>query len=421
VTATVRPEGVENRPGERRHWPLVPLGDLCIEAKAGFASGERADDGVIQVRMNNVDTGGHLVWTLVTRVPADPATINQYRLARGDVLFNNTNSTALVGKSALFESYKEPAVFSNHFTRLRPDRARLVPGYLARWLNHEWRRGTFAHICNQWIGQSAVKPAKLLTLQIPLPPLPEQEGIVAELAHAFTAVDAAQRAAEGRLAAAEALPAAYLRDVFERPQTSRWKSTGLGELSRTCSGATPSRSHREYFGGYVPWVKTGELEDGLVGAGVQTEETVTDLALRECSLPLLPVGTLLVAMYGQGQTRGRTGLLAREATTNQACFAILPKPEVFSSEFLQFWFRANYTRLRALTENRGGNQPNLNGVLLRALEVSMPDVAEQRRLATELARRIESAAALIARCREELTSIDAIPASLLRAAFGENS
>jgi type I restriction enzyme S subunit len=164
-------------------------------------------------------------------------------------------------------------------------------------------------------------------------------------------------------------------------------------------------------------VKTGELKDGLVGANAQTEETVTDLALRECSLPLLPIGTLLVAMYGQGQTRGRTGLLACEATTNQACFAIMPSPPVFSSEFLQFWFRANYGRLRSLTENRGGNQPNLNGVLLRALEVSLPTVVEQRRLAIDLAVRIECSTNLIARCRAEVAAIDALPTAVLRAAF----
>lgn len=400
-------------------WPRVPLGEVITQAKAGFASGERSDTGVIQLRMNNVDTAGRLVWESFVRVPADDATISEYALARHDVLFNNTNSTALVGKTALFVEHDEPVVYSNHFTRLRTDRERLDPAYLARWLNHEWRRGTFAEICNQWIGQSAVKPDKLLALEIPLPPLAEQERIAGLLTEQLGAVERARAAAAQRLAAAEALPAALLREVFDGPQASGWETRTIDDFAKTCSGATPSRGNAAYFGGGIPWVKTGELRDGFVGDDRSTEESVTEAALRDCSLPLLPPGTLLIAMYGQGKTRGRTGILTREATTNQACFAILPDPDVFDTGFLQLWFRANYHDLRAMTENRGGNQPNLNGVLLRELEIPMPDAPTQRRLAAELTKKLAAAEGVIARCREELAAIEALPAALLRDAFGD--
>ena len=95
------------------------LGDVISEAISGFATSVRASDGVIQLRMNNVDTRGNLVWNGFIRVPADAASMRKYQLRPGDVMFNNTNSTALVGKSAIFESHSEPVVFSNHFTRLR--------------------------------------------------------------------------------------------------------------------------------------------------------------------------------------------------------------------------------------------------------------------------------------------------------------
>lgn len=70
--------------------------------------------------MNNVGTRGNLVWNAVTRVPANKETVARFQLQPGDVIFNNTNSTELVGKSAVFHGYAEPVVFSNHFTRLRP-------------------------------------------------------------------------------------------------------------------------------------------------------------------------------------------------------------------------------------------------------------------------------------------------------------
>jgi type I restriction enzyme S subunit len=277
-----------------------------------------------------------------------------------------------------------------------------------------------ADIAKQGSGSTfhAINRDQLEALEIPLPPLVEQERIAGLLTEQLGAVERARAAAAHRLAAAESLPAALLREIFEGPQASGWETRTIDEFAKTCSGATPSRGNAAYFGGGIPWVKTGELRDGFVGDDGSTEESVTEAALRDCSLPLLPPGTLLIAMYGQGKTRGRTGILTREATTNQACFAILPDPDVFDTGFLQLWFRANYLGLRALTENRGGNQPNLNGVLLRELEVPLPDPATQRRLAAELTQRLTAAEGVIARCREELAAIEALPAALLREAFG---
>ena len=207
---------------------------------------------------------------------------------------------------------------------------------------------------------------------------------------------------------------AHLREAFGSERTAPWPQVKLGELAATCSGSTPPRGTRDYFGGTVPWVKTGELTDGVIEG---TEETVTEVALAHCALPRLPVGTLLVAMYGQGQTRGRTGLLACEATTNQACFAILPQPDVFSSEYLQLWFRANYGRLRAMTDNRGGNQPNLNGLILRQLAVPLPPLPVQQEIAAELSERLAATQSLVTAVRAEFSAVASIPHALLKAIF----
>lgn len=263
----------------------------------------------------------------------------------------------------------------------------------------------------------AINRNQLEALEIPLPPMAEQERVAAWLTEQLAAVERARAAAAARLEAAEALPASYLREIFEGLEIAGWGMRRIRDFAKTCSGATPPRGNPKYFCGHIPWVKTGELRDGVVGEGGRTEEAVTQEALRDCSLPLLPPGTLLVAMYGQGQTRGRTGLLACEATTNQACFAILPDSDTFDSRFLQFWFRANYGRLRELTDGRGGNQPNLNGVLLRDLEVSLPPVSEQTRIVEMLSCRIRVADCVAAHCRNELASIEALPTALLREAF----
>lgn len=260
----------------------------------------------------------------------------------------------------------------------------------------------------------AIDRDDLEMLEIPLPPLAEQKRIAGILKEQMAAVDAARRSADAQLQAAENLPGAYLRAVFNNDESKSWPRKRLGEIAKTSSGSTPSRGRSDYFGGKIPWVKTGELRDGFIQ---DTEECVTEKALKECSLPLLPVQTLLIAMYGQGQTRGRTGLLKLPATTNQACFAILPNPAVFDTAYLQWWFRHSYSRLRQETESRGGNQPNLNGIFLREQEVQLPPLADQRRIASELSSQMSSAERLRQTLAEQLDAINQLPAALLRRAF----
>jgi len=195
-------------------WRWVKLGEVILEALPGFAIGERDPKGVIQLRMNNVDTRGRLHWDEFIRVPAAEELITRYGLQPGDVVFNNTNSTELVGKSALFIRYSEPIVYSNHFTRLRTKVDQLDSTYLAAWLLHQWQKRTFENLCNRWIGQSAVKNDKLLDLELPLSPLPEQKRIAGILNEQMAGAERLRNELEAQLHEINALPAALLIRAF---------------------------------------------------------------------------------------------------------------------------------------------------------------------------------------------------------------
>jgi len=195
-------------------WKWVKLGEVILDAQAGFACGKRDIEGIVQLRMNNLDTRGNFVWDDVLRVPREGNKIEQFLLVPGDVIFNNTNSTELVGKSALFLEYHEPIVYSNHFTRLRAISNSLNPFFLANWLINQWQRGIFAGICNKWIGQSAVKADKLLNLEIPLPPLPEQQRIVGILNDQMASAEKVRSIVEQELNTINALPASILHRAF---------------------------------------------------------------------------------------------------------------------------------------------------------------------------------------------------------------
>lgn len=199
---------------EAQKWPRKRLEEIIIEAQPGFACGERDPNGVVQLRMNNVDTCGNMRWDEFIRVPKDKKLISKYQLVNGDVLFNNTNSVELVGKSALFREYREPIVYSNHFTRLRVVIDKLEPSFLTWWLVLKWQSRLFEHLCNRWIGQSAVKRDKLLLLEILLPPLVEQKRVVAVLNERITSAERLQKMLEEKLDTINKLPHALLRRAF---------------------------------------------------------------------------------------------------------------------------------------------------------------------------------------------------------------
>src|SRR5262245_47297814 len=102
-----------------------------------------------------------------------------------------------------------------------------------------------------------------------------------------------------------------------------WAERKLGDIAQTTSGGTPNRKNLKYFGGQIPWVKSGELEDTFINC---TEEKITEHGLEHSSAKLFPAGTLLMAMYGA--TVGKTAILRIEAATNQAICAITPKDGV---------------------------------------------------------------------------------------------
>ncbi len=205
------------------------LGDVLIEVSPGFACGDDAADGVFQFRMNNITTEGQLDLSKKRRVPRDSRNIDRYLVESGDVLFNATNSPDLVGKTAYFPGFEEPAVFSNHFLRLRPDADRLDGRFLSRWLNVQFQRGRFKGMCRQWVNQATVNRDALLAMQIRLPPLPEQRRIAGILNKA-DALRAKRRAA---LAQLDTLIQSIFLDMFGDPVINpmKWEMRSIGDLA----------------------------------------------------------------------------------------------------------------------------------------------------------------------------------------------
>lgn len=154
-----------------------------------------------------------------------------------------------------------------------------------------------------------------------------------------------------------------------------WRRTTLGEIARVTSGGTPDRGKPEYWGGHVPWVTTGEIQFNTI---TDTVEKITAAGLQNSAAKLFPPGTLLMAMYGQGKTRGQVAKLGIEAATNQACAAIQLR-EKHDGDFYFQYLSSQYEELREL--GNAGTQKNLNGGIIKSIEVPIPPYGEQRRIA----------------------------------------
>jgi type I restriction enzyme S subunit len=166
-----------------------------------------------------------------------------------------------------------------------------------------------------------------------------------------------------------------------------WRVTTLGEIASVSAGGTPSRAVRAYWDGVIPWITTSQIDFNTIR---EAEQYISEVGLRHSAAKMLPPGCLLMALYGQGKTRGKVAMLGVAAATNQACAAIVARPEV-SSEYLFHFLASRYDEIRS--KSNIGNQDNLNGAIVRSIEVVLPPLAEQREIAralTETDRLIEA-------------------------------
>ncbi|MEE1911938.1 restriction endonuclease subunit S [Aeromonas caviae] len=304
-------------------------------------------------------------------------------VASGDILIVKTGST--FGKSALVKSVSEPSTINPQMALLK--NSSLDPRFLSYLLCTKFIRAKI-EVSNTGSGIPTMTQENINSFPVPLPDTDEVVRISDFLDYETTRIDRLiaqqQRLIELLKEKRQAVishavtkglnPKAPMKDsgvewLGQVPE--HWGVSALGYYSMLNTGATPDRSKNQYWGGTIPWIKTGEVRYDTI---YETEETITQAALSETSVRLSKPGTLLMAMYGQGITRGRVAILGVSATYNQACVAITPNSKV-TNDFLKFFFMAGYDALRD-----GGNetsQMNLNADIVSKFKVLVPSYEEQ--------------------------------------------
>jgi len=180
---------------------------------------------------------------------------------------------------------------------------------------------------------------------------------------------------EGKIKKEKPLPEITEDEIpFDIPES--WKWVRVGDVGSWSAGATPLRTNPQYYNGNIPWLKTGDLNDGYI---TEVPEFISELALEKTSLQLNPIGSVLMAMYGA--TIGKLGILNIEATTNQACCACIPFDGIYN-KYLFYFLMARRTAFIKMGE--GGAQPNISKEKIVNARFALPPLAEQKRIVAKI-------------------------------------
>lgn len=359
------------------------------------------------LRNTNVQWG-RIAVTDIAQMDFTEAEREKFALRIGDLLVCEGGEP---GRCAVWKNELPGCYYQKALHRVRPHEGKADAEFLSLWIRHQASTGAFKDQ-NAKTTIAHLPQVRLEQLQVPDLCHAEQLRIAARLSAQLTEVSAAGKAAEAQAEAISVLRDRMLADVFFAAKSAPTRR--VGDHALTTSGSTPKRGVAAYWSpAEVPWVKTGEIDFAPIR---QIGESVSRKALSECSLALLPPKTVLIAITGEGKTRGRSAVLEVEATTNQHSVAILPN-EIWDPYFLQLWLQASYQDLRELSAGRGGSRSALSGIQIKALEVPSPSREMQQtivRRAQEALREVDALAAANNSQREELARL---PQRLLAQAF----
>lgn len=416
-------------------WTETTLGKVCdINPPKPKLAGVPDDTAVLFVPMAAVDEVSGEIVSAERRELGDVRKKSYKSFTTGDVLFAKITPCMENGKAAVVPAIDTGIGFgSTEFHVLRPrgeTSARLIWHFVRQ---PSFRRVAEANMTGT-VGQMRVPVDFVETFPITLPPPGLQEQLVRTMDGAGSAARSAREhlsncrralkrfrgallaaACSGRLTAEWreiARPDDDAQDIItaiaarrngkQRQIVARigddqgedlpdgWCWAPLGFLVDVATGATPLRAQSDYYGGSIPWVTSGAVNAGII---TKASEAITPLAIKETNAKVFPTGTLLVAMYGEGQTRGRVAELGIDAATNQAVAALL-FDEVAEElrAYLRLFLLENYERIRR--QAFGGVQPNLSLGVIKETPVPLPPRSEQAEIVNRASALLDMASAI---------------------------
>lgn len=251
---------------------------------------------------------------------------------------------------------------------------------------------------------------KIGQLLVPVPSLPEQQRIVAKIEELFAELDNSVAMLKKVKEQLEIYRLSVLQAVFGN---KKYETVKICQFADVGTGATPLKSNANYYGGEIPWVNSSKVNDEYIDTA---SDFITELAIKETNCKIYPIGTLLMAMYGEGKTRGKCAELKIAAATNQAIAAIvLKKDACILKDFLKLYLLYNYQGIRR--KSSGGVQPNINLNIVKNFIVPLYDKNVQKELVKKIKEVFAKCDCLENSVDTSLQQADALRQSILKKAF----
>lgn len=357
----------------------VKLGD-CISTKKGFAfkSALYTNCGVPVVRVSDFTLDSVADNDLVYYPHAEKDRYDEYVLNEGDVLIQTVgswqyNPNSVVGKVVRVPYYHKGSLLNQNIVKIIPNN-----GYNNAFIFYRLKCRDFAgHVLGEARGaanQASITLDTIKRFSFDCPLLSTQHRIANILSRYDSLIENYQKQIKLLEEAAQRLYKEWFVDLrFPGHENTKivdgvpegWENKKVKEVCDTTSGGTPSRSKTEFYTGDILWVKTKELNDDFI---FDTEEKITEDAIRNSSAKMVPSGSILMAMYGA--TIGKLGIATKELSCNQACCVFLLPEDSTLRLYLYNWLLNSRTLL--ISMGKGAAQPNLSQDMIKNLEVVVP-------------------------------------------------
>jgi len=367
-------------------WSIHSLEEIC-DIKAGFAEGKKdIVNGTIHLRMNNIDTEFRLNFDLIRTINPTKEQIEKYKLQKDDIIFNNTNSTALVGKSAFFNIDKV-CLYSNHLTRLRVNNIIILPKWLLLYLQYLWHQRYFEKNCNKWVNQSAFNNEKIKNLQIPLPPLESQKKIVQKLDYILGQLEEKKKEIfniiEKNNFSIVFLEKNWLsftisHEIENHENRKRWKVLPLKELTSSIGDgihSTPNYvEHSDFY-----FINGNNLKNGAITITEKTK-MIDEKEYQKYMLDLSEK-TILISING---TIGNLAFYKGEKVIlgKSACY--INCNDELNPEFLYYLLQSNTIKNYFNNELTRTSIYNLSLASVRKTPIPLPSILEQKKIVKNL-------------------------------------
>ena len=317
----------------------------------------------------------------------DSEIIEGYKLMNGDILFSHINSITHIGKTAIYENKPNLLLHGMNLLLLRPDISKVNPYFLLYTLKRYRLKGIFKNMSKKAVNQASINQTELQNLKIPLPPLPEQKRIAKVLSTVDESIEKTEREIEHTERLKKGLMQRLLMSgightEFKETEIGRipkgWAVVGLGDerVSKIIkSGSTPSKKVDKYWNGNIPFVTQSDMTK--VSKYISdTSNKITEFALHESRLLLVPSKSLLLSMYG---TIGKVVITKVPLTVSQNIAAIVPNENNICEEFLYYVIQQNEYQFGKNAKTI--TLRHLDNKIVKNFKLPLPPLPEQREIA----------------------------------------